>query len=255
MVSYFVDQARAGRGLATEAVREVVVFAFRVLGLHRVEAGTAVANVASQRVLEHNGFTRVGLLRRHLLLQGEWVDHYLWERLADDPHERSVSRACGSTRDRCGTATSETSGSARRSRPSAVRSARSRSRTRSTSSPARRRSSDCSGSRRSCPLLVVPLIGGAIADALDRRTVLLRTEIGMALITALFLANSLLPHPQVWALFVLESFSVAMFSLGRPAMSSLAPRLVPDERSPRPAPSTASTTRSAPSPALRSGAS
>ena len=51
----------------------------------------------------------------------------------------------------------------------------------------------------------------------------------MALITALFLANSLLPHPQVWALFLLQAVAVAVFSLGRPAMSSLAPRLVPDE--------------------------
>ena len=79
------------------------------------------------------------------------------------------------------------------------------------------------------PLLVVPLVGGAIADAWDRRTVLLRTETGMALITGLFLLNALLPHPQVWALFVLQALAVAVFSLGRPAMSSLAPRLVPDE--------------------------
>lgn len=79
------------------------------------------------------------------------------------------------------------------------------------------------------PLLVVPLVGGAIADALDRRTVLLRTEIGMTAVTALFLVNSLLPHPQVWSLFVLQAVAVAIFSLGRPALSSLAPRLVPDE--------------------------
>jgi MFS family permease len=79
------------------------------------------------------------------------------------------------------------------------------------------------------PLLVVPLVGGAIADALDRRAVLLRTETGMTLITALFLVNSLLPHPQVWALFVLQALAVGVFSLGRPAMSSLTPRLVPDE--------------------------
>src|SRR3954470_24737448 len=32
------------------------------------------------------------------------------------------------------------------------------------------------------PLLVVPLVGGAIADALDRRSVLLRTETGMAVV-------------------------------------------------------------------------
>jgi MFS family permease len=82
------------------------------------------------------------------------------------------------------------------------------------------------------PLLVVPLIGGAIADALDRRTVLLRTETGLTVVAALFLANSLLPHPQVWLLFVLQSLAIAVFSLGRPAMSSLAPRLVPDEEVP-----------------------
>jgi MFS family permease len=79
------------------------------------------------------------------------------------------------------------------------------------------------------PLLVVPLVGGAIADALDRRSVLLRTETGMAVIAAAFLVNSLLPHPQVWALFVLQSLAVAVFSLGRPALSSMAPRLVADE--------------------------
>jgi MFS family permease len=79
------------------------------------------------------------------------------------------------------------------------------------------------------PLLVVPLVGGAIADALDRRAVLLRTETGMAVVAALFLANSLLAHPRVWALFVLQGLAVSIFSLGRPAMSSLTPRLVPDE--------------------------
>ena len=79
------------------------------------------------------------------------------------------------------------------------------------------------------PLLVVPLVGGAIADALDRRTVVLWTELGMAAITGLFLVNALLAHPQVWALFALQAVAVAVFSLGRPAMSSLAPRLVPDD--------------------------
>ena len=84
MISYFVDSARAGRGLASAAVADAMRFAFGELALHRLEAGTATANIASPRVLEHNGFTKVGLMRRHLRLQGEWVDHLLWERLADD---------------------------------------------------------------------------------------------------------------------------------------------------------------------------
>jgi ribosomal-protein-alanine N-acetyltransferase len=84
ILGYWVDRAHNGRGLATRAVAEVLDVAFGELGLHRLEAGTRVDNVASQRVLERNGFTRVGLLRRHLLIQGEWHDHLLWERLADD---------------------------------------------------------------------------------------------------------------------------------------------------------------------------
>jgi ribosomal-protein-alanine N-acetyltransferase len=84
MISYYVDEARARRGLATRAVGELAELGFRELGLHRIEAGTAVANLASQRVLEKNRFTKVGLLRRHLLLGGVWTDHYLWERIADD---------------------------------------------------------------------------------------------------------------------------------------------------------------------------
>jgi MFS family permease len=79
------------------------------------------------------------------------------------------------------------------------------------------------------PLLVVPLWGGAIADAGDRRTVLLRTEVGMVAVTALFLVNASLRHPHVWALYVLEALAVAIYSLGRPAMASLVPRLVPDD--------------------------
>jgi MFS family permease len=82
------------------------------------------------------------------------------------------------------------------------------------------------------PLLFVPLIGGAIADANDRRSVLLRTETGMAVVAGAFVLNSQLAHPRVWALFVLQSVAVAIFSLGRPAMSSLTPRLVPDEEIP-----------------------
>ena len=84
MIGYWVSESRAGRGLASRAVAEVVEHAFGTLDLHRVEAGTAVENVASQRVLERNRFTNVGVLREHILIGGRWVDHYLWERIVGD---------------------------------------------------------------------------------------------------------------------------------------------------------------------------
>jgi ribosomal-protein-alanine N-acetyltransferase len=62
----------------------VAEYAFGELDLHRLEAGTLLDNLASQRVLENNRFTRIGVARKHLLLGGEWRDHVLFERLADD---------------------------------------------------------------------------------------------------------------------------------------------------------------------------
>jgi ribosomal-protein-alanine N-acetyltransferase len=82
-VGYWVDRARNGRGLATRAVGEIVEVAFGEVGLHRLEAGTLVDNVASQRVLEKNGFERIGIARRYLKIAGDWRDHVLFQRVAD----------------------------------------------------------------------------------------------------------------------------------------------------------------------------
>ena len=84
VIGYWVAAARNGRGLATEAVGEILAYAFRELGLHRVEAATLVDNVPSQRVLERNGFERIGLARRFLRINDEWRDFFLFQRLADD---------------------------------------------------------------------------------------------------------------------------------------------------------------------------
>ncbi|MFD2339820.1 GNAT family N-acetyltransferase [Clavibacter michiganensis subsp. tessellarius] len=84
-IGYWLAADRTGRGLATEAVRAAVALAFGELGLHRVEAGTLVHNAASQAVLARCGFTRYGLAPRYLRIAGEWQDHVLFQRLADDP--------------------------------------------------------------------------------------------------------------------------------------------------------------------------
>ena len=83
-VGYWVARQHNGRGLASAALAEVVEFAFGEAQLHRLEAGTQPDNVASQRVLERNGFTKFGYARKLLLVEGEWRDHVLFERVADD---------------------------------------------------------------------------------------------------------------------------------------------------------------------------
>lgn len=82
-LGYWVAQDANDRGLATKAVAEVIELAFGDLGLHRLEAGTQVDNVASRRVLEKNGFEEIGIARRYLLIAGEWRDHLLFQRTID----------------------------------------------------------------------------------------------------------------------------------------------------------------------------
>jgi [ribosomal protein S5]-alanine N-acetyltransferase len=83
-IGYWVDVARNGRGLATGAVGEILAYAFGDLGLHRIEASTLVDNAPSQRVLEKNGFERIGLARSYLHIAGGWRDFVLFQRLEDD---------------------------------------------------------------------------------------------------------------------------------------------------------------------------
>jgi [ribosomal protein S5]-alanine N-acetyltransferase len=82
-LGYWVDAKRNGRGLATRAVAALVEHAFGPLGLHRLQAGTLVDNVPSQRVLEKNRFELVGLARNYLHIGGAWRDHLLFQRTAD----------------------------------------------------------------------------------------------------------------------------------------------------------------------------
>ena len=84
-LGYWVSATENGRGLATAAVRDMVRLAFGELGLHRVEAGTLLHNVRSQRVLERNGFVRFGLAPGYLKIAGQWQDHALYQLLNPGP--------------------------------------------------------------------------------------------------------------------------------------------------------------------------
>lgn len=83
-LGYWVDEVRNGRGLATRAVSAIVEITFGELGLHRLEAGTLVDNISSRRVLEKNHFSRIGVAPRYLRIAGEWRDHVLFQRTAED---------------------------------------------------------------------------------------------------------------------------------------------------------------------------
>ncbi|GAB7033891.1 MFS transporter [Streptomyces sp. NPDC021749] len=76
------------------------------------------------------------------------------------------------------------------------------------------------------PLIVFGLYGGALADAVDRRRLIVGTEAALGVIAAGLLANSLLPHPAVWPLYVSAAASSALTGLQRPALDAIVPRIV-----------------------------
>ncbi|MGJ9425914.1 GNAT family N-acetyltransferase [Nesterenkonia halotolerans] len=82
-MGYWLAQDQTGKGLATEAVRDAVMFAFKELDLHRVQAETLVNNVASRRVLLRTGFNQYGLAPKYLRIAGQWQDHLMFQRIND----------------------------------------------------------------------------------------------------------------------------------------------------------------------------
>ncbi len=77
-----------------------------------------------------------------------------------------------------------------------------------------------------CPLLLTAFLGGALADARDRRRMLLLTELALAGASGVLLANAVLPHPQLWLLFVAAAALAGLDGLQRPSLEALTPRLV-----------------------------
>ena len=86
-LGYWVRTDLAGRGIATEAGRAALDFAFERVGVNRVELTAAVDNVASQRVAEKLGFRREGMKREGTMVDGRGVDCYLYGLLASDPRD------------------------------------------------------------------------------------------------------------------------------------------------------------------------
>ncbi len=82
------------------------------------------------------------------------------------------------------------------------------------------------------PLAATALWGGAFADALDRRRLLLWCEALLFCGSAVLAANAMLAHPSVPLLFVVAGVMSAVSGFHTPALESLTPRLVTEDELP-----------------------
>jgi len=82
------------------------------------------------------------------------------------------------------------------------------------------------------PLALTVLWGGALADAIDRRRLLLGAEALLLLGSAALAVNAMLPSPSVGLLFAAAAFMSAVTGVHTPALQALTPRLVTVEELP-----------------------
>ena len=77
------------------------------------------------------------------------------------------------------------------------------------------------------PLVVLPLVGGAIADAVERRRFLMFAQAIAAVLCSLGLAvNAFLRHPKIWVLFAFSFLWASAYSLYSPAFRAWPARLL-----------------------------
>ena len=82
-LGYHLGARWAQQGYMTEALGLALVYSFRQLRLHRLEANIQPDNARSIALVERLGFTREGYSPRYLKIAGRWRDHERWAILAE----------------------------------------------------------------------------------------------------------------------------------------------------------------------------
>jgi RimJ/RimL family protein N-acetyltransferase len=83
-IGYWIGVPFWGKGIASEAAREMIRYGFEDLGLNRIFANVYSGNAASQRVLEKLGMKYEGRFRKHVKKWGEYRDTENYGLLADE---------------------------------------------------------------------------------------------------------------------------------------------------------------------------
>lgn len=72
------------KGIATEVLVKMIEYGFNELHLHRIQAGCAVDNIGSIKVLEKAGMLKEGRKRQILPLKSGWSDNFEYAILSSD---------------------------------------------------------------------------------------------------------------------------------------------------------------------------
>ncbi|MCB9025208.1 MAG: GNAT family N-acetyltransferase [Bdellovibrionaceae bacterium] len=76
-VGYKVDVNYEGQGFMSESFGAAIKYLFHELNIHRIEANYIPANARSGYLLKRLGFTKLGVAKNYLRIDGKWQDHVL----------------------------------------------------------------------------------------------------------------------------------------------------------------------------------
>jgi hypothetical protein len=76
------------------------------------------------------------------------------------------------------------------------------------------------------PVLVFPILGGAFADALERRRLTITTHAILAALSALMAVNAFLDEPLLWPLYGFAFISAGLYTFNRPGLDTWPARLL-----------------------------
>lgn len=77
-IGYMLLPEYHGKGIITEAIKEVVKFGFEIMKLHSIEAVIDPENFASEKVLQKNGFVKEAHLRENECFEGRFLDTVIY---------------------------------------------------------------------------------------------------------------------------------------------------------------------------------
>ncbi len=76
------------------------------------------------------------------------------------------------------------------------------------------------------PMVVMSLVGGAIADAVDRRKLLLVNVVAQAATSVALAVNASLDQPALWPLYVLGALNAGLWGIDLPTRNAMVPGMV-----------------------------
>lgn len=93
-IGYALGRAYWGRGIMSEALHAVMGYLFETVGLHRIMLRHDTENIGSGRVMQKNGMTHEGILRKeHLRKDGTWADIAVYGILSEEwAHMRNAAQ-------------------------------------------------------------------------------------------------------------------------------------------------------------------